>query len=116
MLPDDLLKRIDLVAAQEGLSRSKLIRLAFLAYCEQREEGFKRERRQADIEHGMALEDSLRSESPPGIHWRLCARSAKPVDSLRARHFGDVAVVFPSARRRYRKGAWLAAGAIGRHS
>ena len=65
MLPDDLLKRIDLVAAQEGLSRSKLIRLAFLAYCEQREEGFKRERGVgADIEHGMALQDSLRSEIP----------------------------------------------------
>ena len=64
MLPDDLLERIDLVAAQEGLNRSKLIRLAFLAYCEQREESFKRERRQADIEHGMALQDSLRSEVP----------------------------------------------------
>ena len=64
MIPDDLLKRIDLFAAQEGLSRSKPIRLAFLAYCEQREEGFKRELRQADIEHGMALQDRLRSEIP----------------------------------------------------
>ncbi len=64
MLPDDLLKRIDLVAAQEGLSRSKRIRLAFLAYCEQGEESYRRERRQADIEHGMALQDSLRSGIP----------------------------------------------------
>ena len=64
MLPVDRLKRIDLVAAQEGLSRSKPIRLAFPAYCEQREEGFKRELRQADIEHGMALQDNLRSEIP----------------------------------------------------
>jgi len=65
MLPDDLLKRIDQVAQQEGLSRSKLMRLAFMAYCEQRDVTFKRERRQADIEHGMALQDSLRNEVPP---------------------------------------------------
>ena len=64
MLPEDRLKRIDLVASQEGLSRSKPIRLAFPAYCEQREEGFKRELRQADIEHGIALQDRLRSEIP----------------------------------------------------
>tara|TARA_B110000263_G_C15141486_1_gene433622 strand:+ start:616 stop:729 length:114 start_codon:yes stop_codon:yes gene_type:complete len=31
MLPDDLLLRIDQVAEQEGLNRSKLIRLAFMA-------------------------------------------------------------------------------------
>lgn len=64
MLPDELLECVDLVAEQEGLNRSKLIRLAFQAYCEQREESFRRERRQADIEHGMALQDSLRSEVP----------------------------------------------------
>ena len=65
MLPDDLLLRIDQVALQEGLSRSKLLRLAFMAYCEQREATYKHQRRQADIEHGMALQDSLRSEIPP---------------------------------------------------
>ena len=65
MLPDDLLKRIDQVAQQENLSRSKLLRLAFLAYCEQREETYNRQRRQADIEHGIALQDSLRKEASP---------------------------------------------------
>ncbi|HIL10695.1 MAG TPA: ribbon-helix-helix protein, CopG family [Candidatus Latescibacteria bacterium] len=64
MLPDDLLLRIDQVAEQEGLNRSKLIRLAFMAYCEQREAAYNHQRRQADIEHGMALQDSLRSEVP----------------------------------------------------
>jgi metal-responsive CopG/Arc/MetJ family transcriptional regulator len=64
MLPDDLLLRIDQVAQQEGLNRSKLIRLAFMAYCEQREAAYNHQRRQADIEHGMALQDSLRSEVP----------------------------------------------------
>jgi metal-responsive CopG/Arc/MetJ family transcriptional regulator len=64
MLPDDLLLRIDQVAEQEGLNRSKLIRLAFMAYCEQREATYNHQRRQADIEHGMALQDSLRSEVP----------------------------------------------------
>ena len=64
MLPDDLLLRIDQVAEQEGLNRSKLIRLAFMAYCEQRETAYNHQRRQADIEHGMALQDSLRSEVP----------------------------------------------------
>ena len=64
MLPNDLLLRIDQVAQQEGLSRSKLLRLAFLAYCEQREAAYKHQRRQADIEHGMALQDSLRNEVP----------------------------------------------------
>ena len=37
MLPDDLLERIDQVAQQEGVSRSKLLRLAFMAYCQQKE-------------------------------------------------------------------------------
>jgi len=64
MLPDDLLLRIDQAAEQEGLNRSKLIRLAFMAYCEQREAAYNHQRRQADIEHGMALQDSLRSEVP----------------------------------------------------
>ena len=64
MLPNDLLLRIDQVAEQEGLNRSKLIRLAFMAYCEQTEAAYNHQRRQADIEHGMALQDSLRSEVP----------------------------------------------------
>jgi metal-responsive CopG/Arc/MetJ family transcriptional regulator len=64
MLPDDLLLRIDQVAEQEGLNRSKLICLAFMAYCVQREAAYNHQRRQADIEHGMALQDSLRSEVP----------------------------------------------------
>lgn len=64
MLPEDLLLRIDQAAEQEGLNRSKLIRLAFMAYCEQREAAYNHQRRQADIEHGMALQDSLRSEVP----------------------------------------------------
>ena len=36
MLPDDLLEHIDQVAQQEGVSRSKLLRLAFMAYCQQK--------------------------------------------------------------------------------
>ena len=66
ILPGDLLLRMDQVAEQEGLSRSKLIRLAFMAYCEQREAAFNHQRRQAGIEHRMALQDSLRSEIPGG--------------------------------------------------
>ena len=65
MLPDDLLLRIDQVAEQEGLSRSKLLRLAFLSYCEQRDANYNHLRKQADIEHGMALQDSLRQETGP---------------------------------------------------
>ncbi len=65
MLPDDLLLRIDQVAQQEGLSRSKLLRLAFLSYCEQRDANYNHLRKQADIEHGMALQDSLRQETGP---------------------------------------------------
>jgi hypothetical protein len=52
------------VAEQEGLNRSKLIRLAFMAYCEQREAAYNHQCRQADIEHGMALQGSLRSKVP----------------------------------------------------
>jgi len=65
MLPDDLLKRIDQVAQQEGVSRSKLLRLAFVAYCQQREATYEYQRKQAAIEHGMTLQDSLRKKSLP---------------------------------------------------
>ena len=65
MLPDDLLERINQVAQQEGVSRSKLLRLAFVAYCQQREATYEYQRKQAAIEHGMTLQDSLRKKSLP---------------------------------------------------
>ena len=65
MLPDDLLERIDQVAQQEGVSRSKLLRLAFVAYCQQREATYEYQRKQAAIEHGMTLQDSLRKKALP---------------------------------------------------
>ncbi len=65
MLPDDLLERIDQVAQQEGVSRSKLLRLAFMAYCQQREAVYENQRKQAAIEHGMTLQDSLRQKALP---------------------------------------------------
>lgn len=65
MLPDDLLERIDQVAQQEGVSRSKLLRLAFIAYCQQREATYEYQRKQAAIEHGMTLQDSLRQKALP---------------------------------------------------
>lgn len=65
MLPDELLERIDQVAQQEGVSRSKLLRLGFMAYCQQREETYEYQRKQAAIEHGMALQDSLREKALP---------------------------------------------------
>ena len=65
MLPDDLLERIDQVAQQEGVSRSKLLRLAFMAYCQQREATYESQQKQAAIEHGMTLQDSLRQKALP---------------------------------------------------
>ena len=65
MLPDDLLEHIDQVAQQEGVSRSKLLRLAFMAYCQQREARYEYQRKQAAIEHGMTLQDSLRQKALP---------------------------------------------------
>ncbi|MDE2811508.1 MAG: ribbon-helix-helix domain-containing protein [Gemmatimonadota bacterium] len=65
MLPDDLLERIDQVAQQEGVSRSKLLRLAFMAYCQQRDATYEYQRKQAAIEHGMTLQDSLRKKALP---------------------------------------------------
>ena len=52
MLPDDQLLRIDQAAEQEGLNRSKLIRLAFMAYCVQTEAAYNHQRRQADTGMG----------------------------------------------------------------
>lgn len=65
MLPDDLLEHIDQVAQQEGVSRSKLLRLAFMAYCQQREATLAYQQKRAAIERGMTLQDSLRNKARP---------------------------------------------------
>ena len=62
MLPDELLGQIDQVAKQEGVNRSKLLRLAVIAYFEQREDTQEREKRRIDIRHAMEIQDALRKE------------------------------------------------------
>ena len=65
MLPDDLLGQIDHVAEQEGVNRSKLLRLAVMAYFNQRENSQERERRRTEIRHAMEIQDALRREIEP---------------------------------------------------
>lgn len=65
MLPDELLGQIDHVAEQEGVNRSKLLRLAVMAYFEQREYSQERERRRIEINHAMEIQDTLRKEIGP---------------------------------------------------
>ena len=74
MLPDDLLGQIDHVAEQEGVNRSKLLRLAVMAYFNQRENSQERERRRTEIRHAMEIQDALRREIEP---W-------DPLNTLRA--------------------------------
>jgi len=64
MLPEDLLARIDQVAREEGMNRSKLLRTAVLAYFAQREQRRQRQRRQADIQRAMDIQDRLRQAVP----------------------------------------------------
>ena len=65
MLPDDILGQIDHVAEQEGVNRSKLLRLAVMAYFNQRENSQERERRRTEIRHAMEIQDALRREIEP---------------------------------------------------
>ena len=65
MLPDELLGQIDHVAEQEGVNRSKLLRLAVMAYFNQREDSQERERRRIEINHAMEIQDALRKEIGP---------------------------------------------------
>ena len=65
MLPDDLLGQINHVAEQEGVNRSKLLRLAVMAYFNQRENSQERERRRTEIRHAMEIQDALRREIEP---------------------------------------------------
>ncbi|MGB0606603.1 MAG: CopG family ribbon-helix-helix protein [Candidatus Latescibacterota bacterium] len=65
MLPDDLLGQIDHVAEQEGVNRSKLLRLAVMAYFDQREDYQEREKRRTEIRHAMEIQDALRREIEP---------------------------------------------------
>ena len=65
MLPDELLGQIDHVAEQEGVNRSKLLRLAVTAYFNQRENSQEREKRRIDIKHAMEIQDALRKEVGP---------------------------------------------------
>jgi metal-responsive CopG/Arc/MetJ family transcriptional regulator len=65
MLPDELLGQIDQVAEAEGVNRSKLLRLAVLAYFDQREDSLEREQRRIDIRRAMEIQDALRRETGP---------------------------------------------------
>ena len=65
MLPDELLGQIDHVAEQEGVNRSKLLRLAVMAYFELRDDSQERERRRIEINHAMEIQDALRKEIGP---------------------------------------------------
>ena len=62
MLPDELLSQIDHVAEQEGVNRSKLLRLAVMAYFDQREDSKEREKRRIEIKQAMEIQDTLRKE------------------------------------------------------
>lgn len=63
MLPDDLLVQIDQVAEEEGVSRSKLLRHAMLAYFSLRDNRREKEQRQKDIRKAMEIQDQLRKET-----------------------------------------------------
>ena len=65
MLPDELLSQIDHVARQEGVNRSKLLRLAVMAYFDQREDSQEREKRRIEIKQAMEIQDALRKEIGP---------------------------------------------------
>ncbi len=65
MLPDELLGQIDQVAKDEGVNRSKLLRLAVLAYFDHREDLQEREQRRSDIRAAMEIQDKLRREVGP---------------------------------------------------
>jgi len=64
MLPDDLLEEIDRVAREEGMNRSKLLRTAVLAFFQLRAAQNERQKRQADIQRAMDIQDQLRQTTP----------------------------------------------------
>ena len=75
MLPDDLLGQIDHVAEQEGVNRSKLLRLAVMAYFDQREKIPKSAKSGApEIRHAMEIQDALRKEIEPWDPLKSVAR------------------------------------------
>ena len=65
MLPDELLSQIDQVAEQEGVNRSKLLRLAVMVYFDQREDSQEREKRRIEIKQAIEIQDALRKETSP---------------------------------------------------
>ena len=65
MLPDELLSQIDHVAEQEGVNRSKLLRLAVMVYFDQRENSQEREKRRIEIKQAIEIQDALRKEISP---------------------------------------------------
>ncbi|MBT4499739.1 MAG: ribbon-helix-helix protein, CopG family [Gemmatimonadetes bacterium] len=64
MLPDDLLEEIDRVAREEDMNRSKLLRTAVLAFFQLRAAQSERQKRQADIQRAMEIQDQLRQTIP----------------------------------------------------
>ena len=60
VLPEDLLKQMDKVAADEGINRSQLIRNAVAAYFSQLSAQNQERQRQEEIQHAIDLQDSLR--------------------------------------------------------
>ena len=66
MLPDDLLLRIDQAAEQEGLNRSKLYLLGFYGVLCAKRSRLQPPTQTSRHGHGMALQDSLRSEVSAG--------------------------------------------------
>lgn len=64
-LPDNLLEQMDRSAQEEGISRSKLIRVAVHSYFELREQERRRAQRGRDIQRAIELQDELRGSTPP---------------------------------------------------
>ena len=64
MLPDDILALIDQMAREEGMNRSQLLRTAALSYFAQRTANQEHNRRQADIQRAIDIQDHLRQSRP----------------------------------------------------
>ena len=62
VLPQKMLDELDEVVRLEGLNRSKLLRSAIELFFRHRLEESKRQRRQADIQQAIQIQDELRGD------------------------------------------------------
>ena len=62
VLPQKMLDELDEVVRLEGLNRSKLLRSAIELFFRHRLEKSERQRRQADIQQAIQIQDELRGD------------------------------------------------------